>query len=364
MKKRRLGRTNLLVSEIGAGCWTIGGKAINLDLGAGWDGVKEEDAKEGLSTAIKMGVNIFDTADVYGFGISERHVGWMLEKGQNEGIIRREDIIIASKFGYFKGCAPHGFDPLHMKHQLEMSLQNLNTDYIDIYFFHHLDFGPNDRYLKGAIKQIEKFKDEGYIKFIGLRGPHKFSLYRKLGQESFDGGYDRFHKLANLIDPDVISVRYNMITPTYNTPKTDIFKWAEERDIGILMYKPLGQGLLLDKYNPENPPKFSMGDHRNRKAWFREKGLRLLRERLAKIKDRFGCKTTRDLVQLSIKYCLSRSKSACVLVGFRNASQIKDSLSTKGYLTEEEGRFIGDVFNGIDDEIGDFINFGDGVKND
>lgn len=357
MKFRRLGRTDLMVSEIGAGCWAIGGSFINLDLGAGWDGVREDEAKSGLITAIEMGANLFDTADVYGLGESERLIGWLLEKVQNEGITKRENIVIVSKMGYFKGCAPHGFDSLHMRHQLEMSLQNLKTKYLDIYFFHHLDFGPSDEYLDKAVRQMRKFKEQGLIHFIGLRGPHKFSLYRKIKQDNFDGSYDRFFQLIEIIDPDVISLRYNMITPTYDEPNSDIFKLAEERDIGILIYKPLGQGLLLDKYDSQNPPKFSQGDHRSRKVWFREKGLAILKSRLVQIKTKFVCETTKDLVQLAIKYCLCRSKLACVLVGFRNANQLQESLSTEGYLSQEECSYIRKVFDGVGNEIGKFIDF-------
>ncbi len=357
MKSRRLGRTDLMVSEIGVGCWAIGGSFTNLGLGAGWDGVTKDEPKKGLITAIEMGANLFDTADVYGFGESERLIGWLLNKTQREGITKREDIVIISKVGYFKGCASHGFDPLHMRHQLEMSLQNLKIKYLDIYFFHHLDFGLNDEYLEGAVRQMKKFKEQGLIRFIGLRGPHKFSLYRKLKQDNFDGSYDRFFQLIEIIKPDIISLRYNMITPTYDKPDSNIFKWAEERDIGVLIYKPLGQGLLLDKYDPQNPPKFSSGDHRSRKVWFGKKGLTILNSRLDQIKARFVCETTSDLVQLAIKYCLSRSKLACVLVGFRNSNQIRESLSTEGYLSQEECDYIRKVFDGVGDEIGKFIDF-------
>jgi aryl-alcohol dehydrogenase-like predicted oxidoreductase len=356
MRRRRLGRTGLLASEIGVGCWAIGGPFVNLGLGAGWDGITDGDAKKGLTTAIELGANLFDTADVYGLGTSERLLGWMLGRIRKDGIVKREDMVIVSKVGYFRGCAPHGFDTLHMKHQLEMSLQNLNTDYLDIYFFHHLDFGPDDMYLQPAVEQMQEFKTKGLVRFIGLRGPHQFSLYRGTKQAGFVGSYDRFLQLAEVVNPDVVSVRYNMITPTYDKPESDIFGWAERADIGILTYKPLGQGLLLDKYDPANPPVFSSGDHRSRKVWFRENGLEVLRSRLAQIRSRFGCRTTQDLVQLAIKYCLSRSKSACVVVGFRNASQVRQSLSTEGYLTQDECSYIKKVFDGVRDEIGEFID--------
>ncbi len=359
MKRRRLGKTGLMVGEIGAGCWTIGGPFANLGFGGGWDGVVDEDSKEGLITAINMGANLFDTADVYGFGHSERLIGWMLEKIRKELNISREDVVICSKVGYFRGTARHGFDPLHMRHQLEMSLQNLKTGYLDVYFFHHLDFGPNDEYLDGSVEEMRKFRKEGLVHFIGLRGPHKFSPNRLRGTDSREGTYERFTELADIIDPDVMSVRYNMISPTYDSAGSDIFEWAKQRDIGILIYKPLGQGLLLDKYDPKNPPRFTPEDNRKRKAWFREEGLTILRSRLAQLKEMFHCKTTAELAQLAIKYCLSRSESACVLVGFRNPNQVRETFSTNGYLTPEEMDCIRSVFKGINEEIGKFIDPGD-----
>lgn len=357
MKKRRLGRTDLMVSEIGLGCWAIGGPAINLGMGAGWDNFNEQEAKDGLVFSIEKGVNIFDTADVYGFGQSERLLGWLIKKIEFEKLAKREDLFIATKVGYFSGCAIHGYDSLHMRHQLEMSLKNLNTDYADIYFFHHLDFGKNDEYLEDAICQMRRFRESGLIRFIGLRGPHKFSLLRKQGERNIGGGYDRFLELVNLIDPDVVSVRYNMLTPTYDKPESDIFSWAKEEDRGLLTYKPLGQGLLLNKYDPSSSPQFSEYDHRQRKAWFKNKGLTVLKERLEKIGGKFNCKDPNDFVQLAIKYCLSRSDINCVIVGFRDASQLKDSLSLNGTLNEEECIYIKGIFNDVRREIGEFIKF-------
>jgi len=355
MKKRRLGRTELLVNEIGVGCWAIGGPFTNLGISGGWDGINFESAKKGLLATIQMGANLFDTADVYGFGKSERLLGWMLEKINYEFNIDREEIAIASKVGYFKGCASHGYDPLHMRHQLEMTLQNLKSEYLDVYFFHHLDFGKNEKYLEGAVDQMKKFREEGLIRYIGLRGPHKFSVLRRENLDTRENAYNKFLRLFSVINPDVISVRYNMISPTYDQSGTDIFHWAEVNNVGVLIYKPLGQGLLLNKYDPNNPPKFSHEDNRNRKPWFNEKGLTVLKKRLDKIGKKFNCISVEDYVQLAIKYCLSRCDSACVLVGFRNEKQIKESLSTTGYLTQEECDYIRRIFQGVSEEIGPFI---------
>ena len=75
MDYRVLGKTGLTVSDVGAGCWAIGGPFTNLGVDGGWSPIAESDAKEGLMEAVEMGVNLFDTADVYGLGRSERLVG-------------------------------------------------------------------------------------------------------------------------------------------------------------------------------------------------------------------------------------------------------------------------------------------------
>ncbi len=349
-----LGKTGLEAGEIGVGCWPIGGPFVNLGISGGWSGGTDREAKEGLVEAAKMGANLFDTADVYGFGRSERLLGWLLRRSKDFGS-RREDFVIVSKTGYFRGCAVQGYDPLQMWHQLEMSLQNLGTDYIDIYFFHHLDFGKDNENLPGAVEAMTYFKERGMIRFVGLRGPHEFSLQKKSGVNS-GHTFDSFRRLAESIRPDVVSVRYNMITPTYDRVETDIFHWARRKDIGILIYKPLGQGLLLDKYDPGIPPTFPVGDHRIRKGWFRSRGLRILHERLNAVKEEFGLKTSVDLVQLCVRYCLSRDARACVLVGFKNKYQIQESLSARGQLNEDDIEVIKQIFEGVQKEIGEFTD--------
>ena len=112
MEKILLGKTSLGVSRLGAGCW---GTFRNLGMAGVWDGVKENEA---LYLAYNMGVNIFDPADVYGLGRSERLIGRLLSKLKREGI-KREEIVIISKVSYFLVAHHHGYYPPHMKYQLE-----------------------------------------------------------------------------------------------------------------------------------------------------------------------------------------------------------------------------------------------------
>lgn len=352
MNLRILGRTGLTVSEIGAGCWAIGGPFVNLGVDGGWSDVSEADAKSALRRSVEMGANLFDTADVYGLGKSERLVGWMLRECQAQGR-SREEFVVVSKTGLFKGCAPHGYHPLQMRHQLEMSLNNLGVDYIDIYFLHHLDFGNDQEYLDDAVATIQGFRSQGLIRHIGLRGPHYFSFYRNTA-EAFDADVATFSKLADSIDPDVITIRYNMFSRTYDQPQSDIFSWARQHDVGILIYKPLAQGLLIGAFSSDNPPMFKPGDSRRRKAWFRAPALRAIEKRMARIGDYFGIRSTREFVQLCVRYCLTRDDRACVLVGFENESQVEDAFSTGGLLDDGDVAYIKAALADLEDEVAGF----------
>ncbi len=352
MNYRILGRTQLSVSEIGVGCWAIGGPFFNLGVDGGWSDIPEVDARAALLKSVDMGANLFDTADVYGLGKSERLVGWLLRECITMGK-RREEFIVVSKTGLFKGCAPHGYHPLQMRHQLEMSLSNLGTEYIDIYFLHHLDFGDNEEYLEEAIYTIKKFQSQGFIKHIGLRGPHHFSFYRKTADD-FDTDVVMFSKLADLIKPDVITIRYNMFSRTYDRLESDIFAWAKLHEVGILIYKPLAQGLLIGAFSSDNPPVFQPGDSRRRKIWFHAPALRAIEKRLHYIGNYFGITTTREFVQLCVKYCLTRDDRACVLVGFENEAQVEDAFSSNGVLDAADVAFIRSTLEGLEEEVAEF----------
>jgi aryl-alcohol dehydrogenase-like predicted oxidoreductase len=349
MQMRILGKSGLRVSEIGIGGWAIGGIDWNLNMEMGWDNTDDNLSLAGLQRAFELGANHFDTADVYGHGHSECIIGRFLQE------VPRHALVVSTKVGYFKGCAPNAYHPIHMRHQLEMSLNNLKTDYIDIYYFHNFHFGENQEYLDGAIESMRRFQQEGKIRFIGLRGPHNYAPLRHTTSVHSEKKYEPFLETASRVQPAVIQVRYNMLSPTFDKQETDIFSWAEAHQVGIVINKPLGQGLLLDKYDPNDPPKFKPGDHRRQKRWFSPEGLRILHRRLMPLKERFGS-TTEDLVRVAIQYCLARSSNACVLTGFKNPKQVEMNLSATGhYLTEEDVCFIRSAMMGINEELGNFF---------
>jgi aryl-alcohol dehydrogenase-like predicted oxidoreductase len=110
----------LTVHPIGIGCWAIGGPDTNLGLPMGWSTADDAASRRGLDTAYSLGANLFDTADVYGHGHSERLIGQLVTT------VPRSSVILSSKVGYFTGTAAHACQPSHIRHQLEATLRQSN----------------------------------------------------------------------------------------------------------------------------------------------------------------------------------------------------------------------------------------------
>ncbi|MCM3883116.1 aldo/keto reductase [Frankia sp. R82] len=311
----------LTVHPIGVGCWAIGGPAHNLSLPMGWSTADDTASREGLETAYTLGANLFDTADVYGHGHSERLLGRLVTQ------VDRNSLVLSSKVGYFTGTVDHAYLPSAIRRQLETSLTNLCTDRLDIYFFHHNEFGPDDRYLDDAIAQMRDFQRQGLIRCVGMRGPHRYAPHRHT-QPHADrpDKHTRFQTLFHRIRPDYLALRHNPLTPPPPAGQPDIFALAADHHTSILINKPLGQGLLTGKYDPRRPPHFADGDHRRRKRWYTPDALALVERHLTPLRERFGM-STRDLVRVALAYSLQRSDNAAVLVGFTTPEQIRENLT-------------------------------------
>lgn len=318
---RRLGATEIRVPAVGIGCWPIGGPDANLGMPMGWStGADERRSLAGLETAWRCGARLYDTADVYGHGRSERLLGRLVDQ------VPRDEIVLASKVGYFAGTAEHGFEPRHMRRQLEQSLDNLRTDRIDIYAFHHPNFGDNDRWLQPAIEAMHAFRDEGLIRAIGMRGPHRFALDRLTTPPDQRGDkVARFHALFNEIRPDILTIRDNLLTPAQQSD--GVFAFADVHNVGILISKPLSQGLLTGVHGSDIVRKFGPGDHRLRKRWFQPDAIAVINEGLEQVRAVVGGRTE-DLIRTAVWACLERSPNAVALVGFTTPDQVAMNIAS------------------------------------
>jgi aryl-alcohol dehydrogenase-like predicted oxidoreductase len=286
----------------------------------GWANVDEDEITAGIKTAVDAGVNHFDNADVYGNGRAER----MLARVFDRLGLNTNDFIIATKIGHFPGTAAHAYEPAHIRHQCEQSLINLKRDYIDLYYFHHGDFGPNDQYLPEAAETLDKLVAEGKV--------------RIKGQSAYSAG--DFEKTVPVVRPQVLQSWAHALDDQFIRPGSRVSKLMEEHGLTFVAFSPLAQARLLDKYDPANPPQFEPGDHRRGSGAFSAEAINALKPKLAKLKARFG-DTTEDLAAVALQYVLAQPHVACAIPGFRNDRQARCNVAAADRtLTAEDIAFI------------------------
>ncbi len=321
MKYRKLGKTDVEVSEISLGCWTMGGLNWVNGVPNGWANVNEAEVKEAVNYAIDKGVNHFDNADVYGNGRAERMLARILGERTNK-------FVIATKIGWFPGTSEHAYLPQHIRHQCEQSLINLKRNYIDIYYFHHGDFGKNDEYLDDAVETMYRLKEEGKIRIIG--------------QSAYN--HQDFVKLIPKVKPDILQSFASAIDDRFVQGGSPTRKLLDTNQISFVAFGPLAQGLMLGKYDKNNPPKFEPGDHRANSPRFTKENLEKLDPVIETLKGKFGA-SVEELARVALQYLLHYKPTGAVIPGFRNLKQVMANLSGADTpLTDDEFKFVQKAF--------------------
>jgi myo-inositol catabolism protein IolS len=320
MNYRALGSTDVKVSEISFGCWTMGGLNWVNGTPNGWANVNEDEITAAIKVGIDAGVNHFDNADVYGNGKAERMLARVLKRLGKKST----DFIIATKIGWFPGTAEHAYEPAHIRHQCEQSLINLERDYIDIYYFHHGDFGANDKYLAGAAQVMDELVKEGKVR---IKGQSAYS--------------DKdFAKTIPVVRPQVLQSWAHALDDQFVRPGSVVSKLMEQDNLSFVAFSPLAQARLLDKFDPKNPPQFEFGDNRKSNKAFSAEELEKLTPKLQKLKQRFG-DSTEALASMALNYVLAMPRVACVIPGFRNERQARINVAGQGRsLSADDLKFI------------------------
>jgi aryl-alcohol dehydrogenase-like predicted oxidoreductase len=223
MKYRPLGQTGIRVSEIGLGCWQFGG-----DFGP----VDSEDADATMEGAIQVGINFFDTANVYGSGQSESWIGNYLSKS-------REAVFVATKYGRGPGVYPDGYSLAGMRQQTIDAIERLRVEQLDLLQLHCV---PTSILRKGEIFDwLRTLQQEGLIAHFGA------------SVESVEEG------LLCLEQPGItaLQVIFNLFR---QKPAEELFPEALKKNVGIIVRLPLASGLLAGKFTAQT--QFPASDHR------------------------------------------------------------------------------------------------------
>ena len=323
MNYRPLGNTDVKVSEISFGCWTMGGLNWVNGQANGWANVDEDEVAAGIKAGLDAGVNHFDNADVYGNGKAERMLARVLKKLGKKST----DVVIATKIGHFPGTAEHAYTPAHIRHQCHQSLINLERDYIDVYYFHHGDFGKDAKYLPEAAATLDALVKEGKVR---IKGQSAYSA-------------DDFERAVPIVKPAVLQSWAHALDDQFVRPGSRVSNLLEKFEMTYVAFSPLAQGRLLDKFDPKNPPQFEPGDHRKGNSGFGTEAIEKLKPKLDKLKARFGS-STEELAGMALNYILAMPRVACVIPGFRNERQAKCNIAKAGKaMSAEDVKFVQDT---------------------
>lgn len=297
MQYRKFGNTDLTVSEVGFGAWAIGGGAMIGETAIGWGDADDETSVTAIKKSLDLGINFFDTADIYGLGHSETLLG--------KTIAREKDAIIATKVGNVARDEKFtvDYDPAYILKACEASLRRLKRDHIDYYQLHsarmeHLQAGL-------CIAAMQQLQKEGKIRYWGL------SL------NTFEPAPE-----AEFLMQKVLGSGFQLVLNILNQKALPLIKASAARGYGIIARMPLQFGLLTGKF--DNGISFSPNDHRrNRVTPAIVEACTKALEPVWALCNKYGCTKT----QLALSYILSYPEVSVVIPGIRTAAHATDNTS-------------------------------------
>ncbi len=300
MEYRTLAGTPLTVSAVGFGVWTVG---------TTWWGVTDRNAGIALlREAFDLGITFFDTGDTYANGEAET----ILNEALGD---RREQIVIATKFGYDIYNAPerpnqqerpHDWSPAYMRKALEGSLRRLGTDYIDYYQLHNPRLDAIER--DDLWDELDRAKDEGLIRAYGT------ALGPAIDLRQVDEGQQSIRRRK--APPQII---YNLLEQQIGQ---DVFPVAREEGVGVLVRVPHASGLLSGEVAEDTT--FAPGDHRNWRVNTNERKRAWLEQGLIKVGMLDFLLAGRTIGQAAIQFILHEPSVASVLPNIYDSAGLRD----------------------------------------
>jgi aryl-alcohol dehydrogenase-like predicted oxidoreductase len=285
MRYVNLGQTGLKVSAVSFGTWALGGE---------WGAVDAEEGTAAIHRALDLGINLFDTAQGYGFGAAERLLGQALWQRA-----RRDDVVIATKGGLrMEGdTLLRDASAKWLREGAEASLRELGTDYIDLYQIHWPD--PRTPAEETA-EALEQLVTSGKIRYVGVSNydVEEMEALRSLGWlETLQPPYHMFHRSI----------------------EDEILPYTAQHDIGVLVYGPLAHGLLSGRMTPDTT--FTADDWRGKSPDFTgetfQRNLRVV-ERL----KQFARERDVTLPELAVAWTLANPAVDVAIVGGRRPDQL------------------------------------------
>jgi aryl-alcohol dehydrogenase-like predicted oxidoreductase len=303
MQKRKLGTSGLEVSAIGFGCM-----GLNFAYGPG---LEKQEAIALIRAAFARGVTFFDTAEAYGPFTNEELVGEALAP-------MRDQVVIATKFGFKDGNAEVGMDsrPERIRQVAEASLRRLKTDRIDLFYQHRVDPNVPMEDVAGTVKELIR---EGKVKYFGLSEAGVQSIRR-----------------AHAVQP--VAALQSEYSLWWRQPEAELLPTCEELGIGFVAFSPLGKGFLTGKID-ENTS-FAKDDFRSIVPRFSPEA-RKANQAFVELLERMATVKQATAAQIALAWLLSRKTWMVPIPGTTKLHRLDENISAAAVeLTAEELRQI------------------------
>jgi aryl-alcohol dehydrogenase-like predicted oxidoreductase len=303
MKYRKLGDSDLEVSEISLGSWLTYGVGVEADR-----------ARACLKEAFNQGINFIDTANVYGRGAAETFLGDALQ-----GHIR-EDYVLATKVFFPMSDSDRGLSRAQIEKQLDASLKRLKTDYVDLYQCHRYD---RDTPLEETMEVLTRAVESGKTRYIGFSEWPVERIQAALDL-SKSRGYTKFVSSQP---------QYSLL---WREPEDEVIPLCAANGISQIVWSPLGQGVLSGKYDPDKPPPRDSRAASVEMSGFMDRLLQpeVLRavQRLKPIAEEAGL----TLPQFALAWVLREPNVASAIIGASRPEQVRENAEASGAIVDTQ----------------------------
>jgi aryl-alcohol dehydrogenase-like predicted oxidoreductase len=299
MEYTRFGNSGLKVSRLCLGTMTYGKPTDRWP----W-ALNEEQSRSFINKALELGINFFDTADIYSYGASEEVVGNALKD-----FARRDEVVIATKVFNPMSPSPNdgGLSRKHIMSSIDASLRRLKTDYVDLYQIHRWDY---DTPIEETMEALHDIVRAGKALYIGASSMHSWQFAKSLYTADLHG-WTRFVSMQP---------HYNLI---YREEEREMIPLCKDQNIAVIPWSPLARGLLTGKRSKErNETLRAKTDEFGKKLYFADSDFDIV-NRLAEISSENGLPDA----QVAIAWMLSKPYITSPIIGASKPGHLEDAVA-------------------------------------
>lgn len=295
-----LGSTGLKVSRICLGTMTYGSKKWRQWV------LEEEESRPFLRRALELGINFFDTADMYSVGVSEEIVGRALKE-----FAPRDQVVIATKVFNPMGDDPNqrGLSRKHIMHAIDDSLRRLETDYVDLYQIHRFDHSTPIEETMDALHDVVK---QGKARYIGASSMFAWQ-FAKMNHTAERRGFTKFVTMQN---------HYNLV---YREEEREMLPLCREEGIGVIPWSPLARGFLMGNRRTEDRGDTvrAKTDEYAHKLYYEQSDFTVV-ERVTQVAHKRGVSNA----QVALAWVLQQPGITAPIVGASKMQHLEDAVAS------------------------------------